>query len=468
MIIFKLAFAYIFPVLLGYLLVALISSDEGKLSAPEKIAISYGIGVGILTFIMFLIGAFRLPMDLTTILVVCAILFAYPLIKVIKNMRVPNMSTVRIDLKSIKWYEWLLLALISLRIFYSYFSALIKPVEDVDAFADWGLRAKVFFFDHGLSLDRTRGYFFGGSHSDYPINIPLLQTWIFNVLGSWNDLLIKAIFPTFLLALVIVFYCSMRRISGRPFSLFSTYLLTTLPFLIYHSASAYTDFPLSFYFFSSFIYLVAFLLSGDLSFLTISSLFAGFSSWTKNEGIMFALVDAIVLVVYLYYLNKHEIKSRLETVARYIAPILALFIPWSVFKLIHSIPTSSEQTLHFSQLFKNINRIPVLLGDFYKKSFFYGHWDIAWFTFFLVLLISFFIKRSRRENLFVLLGILLCFLAYGAVYFLSDAYVWIINGTNINRNILAFMPLVMYYICSTIVEIFNDGFDSKRKNSSKP
>lgn len=249
MMILKLLFAFIFPTLLGYLLIELITSKEDIFKPLEKLAISYGMGVGVLTFIMFLIGAIKLPMNLSSVLIVCAVLFACPLVIVAGKIRLPRFNANSIELNNIKWYECVLFFLISLRVVYSYFSAMIKPVEDVDAFANWSLRAKVFFVEQGLSLGKAHGYFLGNGHTYYPINIPLFETWIFNVLGVWNDLLIKAIFPTFLLALVVIFYYSMKRISSRAFSLFSTYLLTTLPFLIYHSATPYMDFPLTFYFF---------------------------------------------------------------------------------------------------------------------------------------------------------------------------------------------------------------------------
>lgn len=459
--ILKLLLAFIFPILLGNLLLAIISSREDGLMPLEKLAISYGIGVGILTFIMFLIGAFRLPIDLMTIIIACAVLFAYPLYTVIKKIRIARIDVFKIDIKGVKWYEWVLFILISLRIFYSYFGALMKPIEDVDAFANWSLRAKAFFFDHGLSLDRAHGYFFGGGHTYYPINIPLFETWIFNVLGTWNDLLVKAIFPTFLLALFIIFYCSMRRISGRAFSLFSTYLLTTLPFLIYHSSASYMDFPLSFYFFASFVYLLSFMCTGSRAMFVISAIFAGLCAWTKNEGLILALVSLLCAFGYLAYFDKNDSGKKAKLSAVYAAILALIPVSWSVFKMIHNVPSPKDQVLYFSKMFEYADRIPVIITSYFQKAFFYGHWNIAWFAFCVVLTISLMKRRVSVENIFVIGAIVLCMGGYGIEYYLSKSYEYLLIGTTLNRNFLTFMPLVIYYICSTIPSIMEN--DAERK-----
>lgn len=459
----KLMLAFLFPSLLGYIMVALISSEDNEFMPLEKLALSYGIGVGILTFIMLIIGAVKLPLNLPAIVVACAVLFAIPAYKALRTLKPFKFDAITIDIRDVKWYEWLLFILIALRVIYSYFSALIKPIEDVDAFADWSLRAKVFFFDHGLSLDRTRGYFFGNSHIYYPINIPLFETWIFNVLGAWNDLLIKAIFPTFLLALVIIFYCSMRRASDRAFSLFSTYLLTTLPFLIYHSSASYMDFPLTFYFFASFVYLLAFMRQGSRSFLFISALLAGICAWTKNEGLILALVDILAALAFLSYFDRNDNRVKVKLSAVYMA-IVALFPAiWGIFKKIYGVPSPKDQVLYFSKMFEYAGRLPVIVIYYFQKAFYYGHWNIAWFVFFIVLILSLIKGRVSRENMFVIGAILLCMGGYGVEYYLSKSYEYLLIGTTLNRNFLTFMPLVIYYICSAVPALLSDPPERNRK-----
>ena len=47
---------------------------------------------------------------------------------------------------------------------------------------------------------------FQGAHADYPLLIPLSEAWVYTFLGSFNDILAKAIFPCFYLSFIFVFY----------------------------------------------------------------------------------------------------------------------------------------------------------------------------------------------------------------------------------------------------------------------
>lgn len=460
MMILKLLFAFLFPTLLCYLLVALITAKEDTLMPLEKLAVSYAAGVGILTFIMFLIGAFRFPMSLLNILLACLFLFAYPFVLAVRKFKMPqfNAGIFSAQAMSIKWYEWLLFCAIILRILYSYFTALVKPIEDVDAFANWGLRAKVFFFEQGLSLGKTHGYFLGNGNVSYPINLPLFETWIFNVLGTWNDLLVKAIFPTFLLALIIIFYCSMRRAYGRAFSLFSTYLLTTLPFLMYHSSSAYIDFPLTVYFSSSVFLLINYLESRDRRYLIISALLAGIGAWTKNEGFYLMVVCAVALALSLV-MQKKDLKAIIKESSIYVLIGSVFKIFWSLFNVIYHIPKGIYQNIEYTKVIENLYRLPVIMDHFYNKFFFYGNWNIAWFVFVVVLLVSYSNLMKNRQFYGLLIN-LLCLSAFAVLYYITPNYQWLLDGTTLNRNTLIMMPILVYFISVSIGNIFGQ----ERKN----
>jgi hypothetical protein len=457
MITLKMLFAFLFPTLLGYLLVELIPSKEAPLKPLEKLAVSYCVGVGILTFIMFLIGAFGLPMDLPVILISCSVLFAYPLFLAVRKLSLQwfDLAVFVAKLKGLKWYEWLFSGLILLRVCFSYFSALIKPIGDVDAFANWSLRAKVFFFSHGLSLGKAHGYFAGGGQPNYPIGIPLFETWIYTVLGTWNDLLVKAIFPTFLLALVIIFYYSMRRAYSRPLSLFSTYLLTTLPLLIYHSSSSYTDFPLSVYFSCSVFFLISYLGSSDRRHLIISALLAGIGAWTKNEGFYLMVVSAVAFALCIA-LQKKDLKTIAKEVLTY-ALIGSVFkISWSLFKIVYGVPKEVWQNIEYAKAIENLYRIPVIFERFYKRFFFYGNWNIAWFMFVVMFMIMPLlpIKSSLKiRQICSFLVCLLCLSAFVLIYYITPNYTWLLDGTTVNRNTLLIMPVVIFFITSGINDL---------------
>jgi hypothetical protein len=92
-----------------------------------------------------------------------------------------------------------------------------------------------------------------------------------------------------------------------------------------------------------------------------------------------------------------------------------------------------------------MDRLPVILSYFYNKMFFYGNWNIAWFVFVVVLILSF--NRLKEARIFyTLVYILLFLLAFGIMYYITENYVWLLDGTTLNRNTLIIMPLVIYFI----------------------
>jgi hypothetical protein len=315
------------------------------------------------------------------------------------------------------------------------------------------MEAKIFFIEHGLSLNQAQGYFIGpAAQKHYPLNISLFSSWIYSALGTWNDLLVKIIFPTFLLAMAIIFYYSMRRIANRPASLFSTYLLLTLPFLMYHSSISYIDAVVGFYFFSSFVFLLLFIRTGKISHLILSALLAGICTWTKNEGLPLILSDLIVLFYYLAYMNKDESARKIRIFIQYCAGILLFIAPWSVFRYIFRdkiiVP---EEIPNFRHLFECFYRIPVIFEFFYRKALLYGNWNIAWFLLIIVIVISLIRKRFHLENIFVLFAIVFGLVSFGSVYCLSkNSWPYLLDGTVQNRNFLTFMPLVVYFTCISV------------------
>lgn len=341
----KLLLAVLFPTFIGFVFLSVFTSKKEALPDLEKLALSFLIGTGILSLEMFLLGALRIKLITPNILIGSIIILAAPLYLCIKN------KTLVLDIKSwikidrLKWYDLTFLSLILIRIAFVLFENLIKPVISVDAFANWSLRAKVFFFDSGLLLDPKSNYFLGSGAVFYPINIPLMETWIFNVLGYWNDELVKIIFGLFFVSLIIIFYCSVKRFTSRSISLFATYLLTSLPLLVHHATIEYADFPLCVYFTASALFLLNYFESKDNQHLYISALLAGIGTWTKSEGMPLLLVNLIVLCIF-YVGSRKEIISSVKSISVYLMVALIFKIPWSILNLAYHVQKMSTRGLN--------------------------------------------------------------------------------------------------------------------------
>lgn len=207
--------------------------------------------------------------------------------------------------------------------------------------------------------------------------------------------------------------------------------------------------------------------SGNRSYLIISSLLAGICAWTKNEGLMLALVDLLAAFAYFAYFDKNDNRMKASFSAIYTAILLLFPASWSIFKMIYSVPSPKDQVLYFSNIFEYADRIPVIVIYYFQKALFYGNWNLAWFVFVLVLIFSLIKRRFSLENTFVIGAILLCMGGYGIEYYLSKSYDFLLNGMTLNRNFLTFMPLVIYYICSAIPAVVSDVLERKLKCPNK-
>jgi hypothetical protein len=438
----KLLFALAWPTFLGFIVASLITGRSKLLSGPEKLAYSYLLGCGSLTLIILLLGLCRVNLTGPNIIIGSAIILAVPLYLAIKNEILDFGPWTKPQ--PLTRPETLLLALITLRSAFVLFENLIKPVIGVDAFANWSLRAKVFFVDGGLLLNRTGEYFLGGGQTFYPLNIPLLQTWIYAVLGHWDDALAKVIFGCFFVALIMLFYGTVRRSAPRFVALLGTYLLTTLPFLVFHATIEYADLPLAIYYCASVFLLLNYFESGDMGALTLSALLGGVGTWSKSEGMPLLLVNCGMLG--LFYLRS-QVKPLTagKQLALYLGLALLFKAPWSLINIAYRIPKNIYQQVHWDQALANLSRLPVIAQYFYQKMFFYGNWNLAWFTLVIVALLSW-PRLKKGHPFYSLLYVSLLLAMFAFMYYLTDNYIWLLDGTTLNRNTLLIVPLVIYFI----------------------
>jgi len=440
----KLIFAVAFPVFLGYVFLCAVAPKKEVISPLEKLALSFLIGAGILTLEMFLLGAFKIKLDLVNIISASLAIIAIPAFVALRAGSISFNLRMNLKIESFKLQELLILAMILVRALFVIYEDLLKPVIGCDAFANWSLRAKVFFFESGLSLDPGSNYFAGGGHAFYPINMPLMETWVLNVLGYWNDALFKIIFALFFLSLLMVFYCSIRRSSSRFISLFSTYLLSTLPLLVYHSTIEYADLLLCVYFTASVLFLLNYFESNDPVHLYISAVLAGIGTWTKSEGMPLLLIN--LLVIYIFYLRSaNRPKTYIINMVNYFLVAMIFKVPWSIFNLAYHIPKNVWQKIEYTKAFENLYRIPVIIEYFYKRMLFFGNWNIAWFVFMIVLILSL-KKLGKVKHFYSLMFIFLVMSAFAFLYYITPSYAWLLDGTTVNRNTLIVMPLVIFFI----------------------
>ncbi|MDD5496507.1 MAG: glycosyltransferase family 39 protein, partial [Candidatus Omnitrophica bacterium] len=407
---------------LGWNVLYLIS-DRGKgLCAPERIAVSYGLGMGVVTLEMLLFYFLKLSFSLTAIMAPWLILFLINGIRLLKGRREKVKATLLSD--SGKPHPFLTAFLAGGILFetaYTVFRALIKPLESYDAVAIYAIKSKIFYLAGAIPQDfftRLAGLF---PHPDYPLNIPLAQTLLYLGSGSLNDQLVKTIFPLYFLGILTMLYFAVRRFAGRTYAILFTFLLATIPHFNAYATNGYLEVPLAYYYFLSALFLFRWIADTSQGrYLVLSAVMSALAGWTKNEGIMYCAVNTVVLTVFIFFTRKPLKIRMIRDLFLYIGIMALLLLPWYYIKMTASLHNEEVglDTVGFQSLFMQWYKIKPILYEFQKEFFGPKKWNIIWPVLLYLLLVN--RKRSvSGVGRYAALSIALAIAGYVAVYFAS-------------------------------------------------
>ncbi|MFA4884252.1 MAG: hypothetical protein WC601_00510 [Desulfotomaculaceae bacterium] len=460
----NLAVFFFLPYCLGALVVAAASIKNPNSFNPwEKAALSFPLGLGLLAMTMYLLDLSSIPVTLTNIglavLAYDAGLLVY--LHLNKALKRPTLSFSKPSF-DLDWQEWALFILITLKSSFIFFSALVKPMIDVDAFIFYSIVAKALYFKH------TAFSLYGSQLFMHKTPLPFFaQGWVLIGLQTANDNWLKIISPLLLLSLLIIFYNILRRSQSRKLSLFFTFLLSSLPFIVYHATTAYADVPQTFYFTASALYLGRFLKDfserppeRDYAPLLISFIFAAITIWAKNAGLMLAGANILALLLFLF-LEKRQLSAKdIRNVALAFVLLLVLVMPLIVPRMNFFVGmvrgVAGHQDPNTLAVVKNAAQIPLVEKTrtisqiFVNKLFFYGDWQLAWAL--LVISLLFFYRQALAVPQRYLLGILVLATMTVFVQFESSGtFVWLLDGTLLDRLIMNEVPLALFVSAQAII-----------------
>ena len=418
--------------------------DQKKiLTTIEKIGLSFLLGIGTVSLEMFVLGLAGFRFGIGVILLPWVMLAAYNGIFLkyspddIKNIKVPQPSSAG---------EKALFSIISFQVLYVFFRALIRPIESYDSVAIHSLKGKILYLAGTVpnNFFAIIGGHFHGAHADYPLMLPLAETSFYVFLNSFNDLLVKWIFPLSLLAFVFVFYSFMKKVhKARLPALLFTFLLVSIAHFANYATIASPDLYMGMYFCIALVYLYFwFNEPGKKVYLTVSFLFSLLSLWTKNEGLLLVGINVLLLIVYAVR-NRQEIPRAVL----YIIDISVAAFVWMSYKSMHGLVNEnfSFAMVNWKNLVSGLYKIPIIFYEYQKHLFGFKKWNIIW-----VIMLFFFIFRGRESfshNIsYVTSAIILFFLAYTVVYLFSVVEIRFFLRTTASRFLLHILPVTVFWI----------------------
>ncbi|MGA3086831.1 MAG: hypothetical protein ABSE95_18930 [Thermodesulfobacteriota bacterium] len=292
--IFLLLFSFLIPISTGLSLVnlLLVRYTEIKIPFLLKISLSVGLGLGFSSCLSFLwlllFGTFNRGFVVADLIICLGTISLYA----IQRRIYPQPTTPLLGSSSSVKVHWLIKLCFYVLLGYALLTFillfLISPHGFWDAWAIWNTRARFLFRGFEYWKDAFSPLIVV---SDYPLLVPL------TVARSWYYIKQETQLVPGLIALLFTFSTVGLMVSAQ--STFRTktqgylagMILMGTPFLIFHGVSQYADVPLGFFYFSVIIlfYLHDQTSNPGYGLLFLAGLMAGFSGWTKNEGLLFTL-----------------------------------------------------------------------------------------------------------------------------------------------------------------------------------
>lgn len=436
------------PLSIGYALVVLLCRRL-SIDLLPSLAISYGLGMGILSQWMLLLGMAQIPFNLMTIgipLTLVAILFSSLALTKLKR------NPLSADAKPSLWAadagpsaslrqpyaiaDLLMSAYILYNAIFVLWRSLNIPIESWDAVATTAFKAKVFFFDgsiHRLNLP----------HASYPLHIPFTEAWIAFNLGTWHEILVKIIFPIAFLSYGVLQYFYLKSLTNHRWALGGLCLLISSNFLVYHATIAYRDLTMMYYNCTTIILMLLWNRKKEDGLLILASLFAGFTTFVKLEGTGYLVNYTLLLLFILWKEKTLQLENKIEKFLKFALPSYGICLLYQGYKFslnISALHGRLKPVVDPGQLL----RAPVIFKEFTANLFLSGNWNLLWF----ILLISFVINSSKTKHQQEIKLLSLTLAIFFGVYLIIPVLTsnLIDHPTLLSRVLLHFFPLSVLLI----------------------
>jgi hypothetical protein len=319
--------------------------------------------------------------------------------------------------------------------------ALAFPFLDWDAFAVWGLKAKVLFHE---SLGSRPAYFhdlsLSYSHLDYPLLVPMLVASEYALGGGVQETAGMLLFPFLFLALALVLHAGLRwKLEPVPAALLTALAMTT-PVCLRWAGAGQADLALALFYAAALIQLARWVEEGRRSDLWLALLFSAFCLHTKNEGLGLALANVLVLAG-LGFLRRD--RNHWRAVGTFTLGLLALWLAWAWWS--SDIPRTHEDyaaRLRPATLWANRERLGPILSAFAGRIVAWNQWGLLWLLLGTATALGWRQARSRAvQVVWVLLA--LHGLMYGIAFLVTPWELQVLLDNSLDRLLLHLLPAVI-------------------------
>lgn len=415
----------------GYGALALLVRQTTRFGIAEQLALSWLLGTGIVSLLLWLFGFFAHGALLPGLVSVVCLSLAL----VGWKQRVPSQFQL-----PQKFGEILLGTIIAIEIAIVFYLSFVHTLG-WDGLLNWEIKARYAFANGGVlpaSYFSDSGRAF--SHPEYPLAIPFTELWLYFWLGESNQFWAKTIFPIFYVAGTFLLAALGARLTGKTWiGLLAAAFLFFIPQITVEVGSAiagYVDFPLSVFYFATIGFLLCAIDQKNEAFFRIYAACLTLLPWVKRDGLILWIVAALCGVFVI-------LRSK-KTFAHFLMLLPGLFIiaGWRVYlSLMHTAASSEFLSVNIVTLRSHLYRIGPLLWALVDEMRNFSTWGLFWII--VALGCAYLLRRSRDPRTPILLTSLFAPIGlYLFVYIFSNWPDYLDHvGLSISRLLMHVAPI---------------------------
>jgi hypothetical protein len=404
----------------GYLMVERFVPGWNRI---ERIALGFGIALGVLSLLAALISIARMPLNTVTcwaqslLLFLMAVLFGF-LGRRFKPPRISN-GRDRPGIIDTPFWQWVFIGLGLVAAFIS----IGKGYYSTDAIQTWGVKGYAIAAEGAIRQVAS----WGTNPWAYPLNIPILVA-IFKCLFGEVLPASKIIFSGYYICFLLIAYHFLRQEIGRAtIAGLATFLIGTTPIIFRHGTIGYANLPFDYYLIIAILFLNWAIkpesgIQSDQPYL-FAGIFFALAMWTRPEGIALSLLAIGIFFGMTFLLQK---RFNLRGLIKTILPIIAYLIFWELLEhIVYSQPvtnagmTSKALRTLISTGFR-VEESKYLLLTFLSYIFGFDRWGAVG-TVLIILLIVWllYVKRWQYSSIQLIACGILFILAVLSAYYLT-------------------------------------------------
>ncbi len=434
--------AYLLPLLTGLTVLGFLERGRTIFRTGEKLAYGFALGAGLVGFYLFYLGIAGVPFTFFTVTLIAwpGVIGAGLLIRKRGPGAFLKLSSIRRPARwrpGQKMLAGLLVLLLAGKLFFALYHAAFIPTYFDDDSANYNYKPKVFYHTRSIVTDPEDPWFLGGYRPAYPQGVPLFKVWVMTWTGGWSEPAVNILSPLVWIGIGLVGWRAFRD-SLPPFpALAFTYVLLSLPLLVFHAAFAYIDIHCAFFLLAGAILFLRWIREGDGIILLTAGLILGVGLSVKDEMLALTAAGFLPPLALRHLLHRSRARKWLAGFSIFLGGLVTLNLPWFAVKRIFSLAAHPQA--------RSFEFHPEAFGYLAEYLFQTGNYNIIWPVFIGAAVLSLPLAFKTELGYLALtiagtLGITL------SLFVFTPFFEFLKTGMTINRAMLIQLPIATYYL----------------------